>query len=263
VKLRLGEISDDNGNISVKETSDPLQYKIEDKVIELGKEFTIQTRPNGTILDITDIEGNVKGKIEFRQNTEALLSPVINIVTINTDNAGVDFSTVVTNLNDIYNTMNVAWQKGKSLKIEVNTDDYPLIEIYNNTKGKERKHILKKISEHSDYKTNQYYMIIVPVLPVAGFAPSNLKDNWFFVRLNSDEITPSHELGHCNGLDEFAVNIGVVPNTNRNASENEEVQYKSTNVMGYTHSQKEILKDFYSWQIPVIRERIKEQLNKK
>jgi hypothetical protein len=33
--------------------------------------------------------------------------------------------------------------------------------------------------------------------------------------------------------------------------------------MGYTHSQKEILKDFFSWQIPVIRERIKEQLNKK
>jgi hypothetical protein len=105
---------------------------------------------------------------------------------------------------------------------------------------------------YSDYKANQF----------DGFGPSDLKDNCFFVRPTFDEITPSHELGHCNGLDEFAVDIGAVPNRS-NVGIDTHIQYQSTNVMGYTHSQKEILKDFYSWQIPVIRERIKEQLNKK
>jgi hypothetical protein len=128
-------------------------------------------------------------------------------------------------------------------------------------KFKDVRRLWGRFKGNSDYKANQYYMIMVSELPIAGFAPSNLKDNWFFVRSNSDEITPSHELGHCNGLDEFAVNIGVVSNRS-DIGIDTHIQYQSTNVMGYTHSQKEILKDFFSWQTPVIRERIKEQLNK-
>jgi hypothetical protein len=99
-------------------------------------------------------------------------------------------------------------------------------------------------------------------LAIAGFAPPNLADNWFFVKSSflddGNEITPSHELGHCNGLDEFAVDIEAAA---REYAISAPIQYLSTNVMGYSRSASKHLKDFFSWQIPVIRKRINEQLN--
>jgi len=104
-------------------------------------------------------------------------------------------------------------------------------------------------------------MIIAPVLPVSGFAI--YRGNCFFVKSGCDDITPSHELGHCNGLSEYVVDIGVA--TQQQAVD-QPMQYISSNIMGYAdgihHTPVPLLKDFYSWQISVIRERIKEQLNK-
>ncbi|MDR0698443.1 MAG: hypothetical protein LBG28_04370, partial [Tannerella sp.] len=99
-------------NILQSENPSPLQYKIGERNAVLGTEFTLQMPPNGTILDIKDVDGNIRGKIEFRQVTEPLLSPTLNIVTLNTDNTEVNFSTVINDLNAVYNTMNVAWQQG-------------------------------------------------------------------------------------------------------------------------------------------------------
>jgi hypothetical protein len=250
VKLSLAEIPQN-------ENSSPLRYKIGDKTIELGKEFTIQTPSHGTVLDIKDIDGNVKGEIEFRQITESLLTPTLNIVTLNTDNSGVDFSSTISYLNGIYNTMHVNWQQGEQIVLNVNKTNNELAQIYDNKIVMED--VLKKLKGHPDYKVTQYYMIIAPVLPVSGFAPSNLNDNWFFVRPDFDDVTPSHELGHCNGLDEFAVNIGHIPSSRRNESAGNYTQHNNTNIMGYGSP----LKDFYSWQIPLIRENISIRINTK
>jgi hypothetical protein len=258
VRLNLTEIpSDQNPN--------PIQYKIGEKAVGLGEEFNIQTLPNGTILDIKDLNGNIMGKIEFRQIIEPLLSPVLNIVSINTNDMGVHFSTVINDLNAIYNTMNVSWQQGKQIKLDIGANNEKLsnIKVDNDL----QKTILQTLRNHPDYKSNQYYMIISPVADnFGGWASFTLSDNWFFIQKTYDKRIPAHELGHCNGLDEFVVNIGVLPGSDRDKSIDEEMQYNSSNVMGYSHDgtlRARPLKDFYSWQIPVIRKHIEEQLNKK
>jgi hypothetical protein len=252
----LGEIWNNSGSISVKENSSPLQYKIGDQTVELGKEFTLKTPAHGTILDIKDINGEIKGEIEFIQHTESTLTPTLNLVTLNVDNTTVDFSSVMTYLNSIYNTMNVYWQTGKEIKLETGLKENELNHIYDDDNV--RTTIFTKLTGYSDYKENQYYMIIAPTLSTGldGFGPADLKDNWFFAEMGFAEYIPSHELGHCNGLDEFSVNIGAT--TSANANDVNSVQRKGTNVMSYGV----LKKDFFSWQIPVIRDRINEQLNK-
>ena len=55
---------------------------------------------------------------------------------------------------------------------------------------------------------------------------------------------------------------GVVgANAGNNAIKNNEWQRKNSNVMSY-YSSMLPLPDFYSWQIPIIRARINEQINK-
>jgi hypothetical protein len=70
---------------------------------------------------------------------------------------------------------------------------------------------------------------------------------------------PAGELGHCNGLDEFAIDIGIASSQERrafNANPPNE-QYLSSSVMGYRRMNSPIpLMDFFSWQISVIREQI-------
>jgi hypothetical protein len=248
----------------------PLQYIIADRTVALGKEFTLQTPPNDTILDIKDVDGHIRGKIEFRQVTEPSLSPTLNIVTIDTSRMNVGFSTVINDLNAIYNTMNVSWLEGTHFMLDTAFTNEDL-KIINGNNGEKAKlstidRVLVTLRKQPNYSPNQYYMIVVPELATAGVAPSDLADNWFFVRSSiyrdGNKITPAHELGHCNGLDEFAVNIGAAT---REDAIKATIQYQSTNVMGYSrpNSSSRHLKDFFSWQIPVIRKRINEQLNKK
>ncbi len=129
----------------------------------------------------------------------------------------------------------------RRVKDEINnikSDDVVLTNVINTLKG------------HADYKENQYYMIIMPEKDdFGGFTGPSLAENWFIVQRTYDGRHAPHELGHCNGLDEFAVNIGVVPAANRNSSESEDIQYRSTNVMGYSsiyYSPVLPLKDFFS-----------------
>jgi hypothetical protein len=194
--------------------------------------------------------------------TEPLLSPTLNVVTINTDKMDENMTTVVKDINAVYNTMNVDWQPGKKIRLDIE-NEFEKMSI-NNVPIKE---ILDMLKRHPEYKSNQYYMIILPISDnFGGLGPSFLDDNWFFIQAKYDIRHPSHELGHCNGLDEFAVNIGLVPSTNRNSSVNEDMQYRSTNVMGYSNELKPPklpLKDFFSWQMQIVRNRIIKQMNKK
>lgn len=251
VKLLLADIPRN-------ENPSPLQYKIGEQVIELGKEFTIQTPPNGTILDIKDMHGNIKGKIEFRQISESQLTPTLNIVTINTEVTGVSHSTVVSDVNAIYNTMNVSWQVGNHIVLKLEG----ALSINDN---KDLDFVLDALRKHTNYKANQYYMIIWPNEDgFGGFAAPSLKDNWFVIQKTYDKRIPAHELGHCSGLDEYAVNIGIVPSSRRNESSGQNMQYLTTNIMGYSKqgfSSANPLMDFYSWQIPLVRQQISIRIN--
>jgi hypothetical protein len=266
VKLRLGEIVE-NGNISVKENSSPLQYTIDGEPlpIELGKEFTIRTPSNSTVLNIKDVDGNIKGQIEFRQITEPLLQPTLNIVTINTDELGIGYSfpTVFNDLNAVYSTMNVNWQQGNHIRL--NTLSLAELERIG-TDEIVRKKVFAALEKLADYKENQYYLIISPEADDWGGITHSLHENWFVVQKTYDNRHSQHELGHCNGLDEFAVNIGLVNAPVRNNSKDNVWQYRSTNIMGYSNWQYPPvlpLKDFFSWQIPLIRTNINNHINKK
>ncbi len=253
VKLLLADIPRN-------ENPSPLQYTIGDKAIELGKEFTIQTPPNGTILDIKDVDGNIKGKVEFRQINESLLTPILNIVTINAESTGIGLSTVISDVNAIYNTINVSWQEGKHIEIKVNPP-YSLNVNSNLTP------VLNALKAHSEYKANQYYMIISSEpINASGYTGPTLDQNWFVMQATYDKRVPPHELGHCSGLDEYAVNIGLLPSSRRNESSQQNMQYLTTNIMGYSDkgfSNANPLLDFYSWQISLVRERISIRINTK
>ncbi len=253
VKLLLADIPRN-------ETPSPLQYKIGDQTIELGKEFTIQTPPNGTILDIKDVDGNIKGKVEFRQINESLLTPTLNIVTINAESTGIGLSTVISDVNAIYNTINVAWQEGKHIVIKVNPP-YSLNVNSNLTP------VLNALKAHSEYKANQYYMIISSEpINASGYTGPTLDQNWFVMQATYDKRVSPHELGHCSGIDEYAVNIGLLPSSRRNESSQQNMQYLTTNIMGYSDkgfSNANPLLDFYSWQISLVRERISIRINTK
>ena len=119
---------------------------------------------------------------------------------------------------------------------------------------------------HPDYRPNEYYMIIVPSLEGSkGFTDPSLSANWFVVERSYDSRVPAHELGHCNGLDEFAVNVGEIPKEQRHDSTDKVVQRITSNVMGYNlgYGSDLPLKDFYSWQIELIRKNIEKQINTK
>jgi len=174
-----------------------------------------------------------------------------------------NYNTVISDINTIYNTLGVNWQQGKHIvlnnvsKFRIEKDNRNLVPI------------LDALHAHSDYKQNQYYMIISPVYDeFGGFAEYTLKDNWFIIQKTYDKRVPPHELGHCNGLDEFVVNIGLLPKERRNES-SEYLSYKfqfiNTNVMGYSKKGYTLfdnpLLDFYSWQMLLIRQKINERIN--
>jgi hypothetical protein len=245
-------------------------YKIGNKQIKLGDVFTvnrneIQALPGNGILDITDATGVVKGKIEFRKRTESpTLRPILNIVTVNASKVGDSyFQEIINRLNDVYGTINVSWQKGDAIGLalaEIND-----LQLENVRENKENRDIItdavKKLSR------NQYYMIIVPTLGEAinGFT-SGFDQNWFFLKHGHGDNTPAHELGHCNGLDEFAINIGAWDPAIDKERDNppQGFQYSSSNIMGYLNIYNPIPRsDFYSWQIKKLRDSIQEHLNRK
>ncbi|OFX18755.1 MAG: hypothetical protein A2041_12665 [Bacteroidetes bacterium GWA2_31_9b] len=238
----------------------PLQYKLGNKIIELGKEFSILTPPSGNILDIKDVDDNIKGKIEFKQIIETQLVPILNFVTINTEESETSYSTVINDINAIYNTINVSWQQGNHIVLNVNPP-------YSLTVNSDLSPILNALRAHVDYNPNQYYMIISPELDdFGGYAGPSLEDNWFVIQKTYDKRVPAHELGHCNGLDEYAVNIGLLPASQRNQSSLKKMQYLTSNVMGYSkegQSNANPLLDFYSWQIPLLRQKISIRINSK
>jgi len=82
-------------------------------------------------------------------------------------------------------------------------------------------------------------------LQVNGFAIKN--SNYCFLSSNFGERTPSHELGHCLGFDEVAIDLGSctqkeIKVRTCNAQEN------STNIMGYGSGW-----DLFIWQINKIK----------
>jgi hypothetical protein len=192
-----------------------------------------------------------RGGVGFRQMTETTEKCTLNFVTINTSESATDFSTVVSDLNAIYSTMNISWHEGVPLKIIVN-------EYEEDLQNKKVDIIMETLRSHPQYKSNQYYMVVSPLLSV-GFANYTLKDNYIFTPDIYDKKMPAHEIGHCSGLDEFVVNIGLFPKEERYKASDSNIQKYTTNVMGYSSNNI----DFYSWQIPTIRQHIIERINSK
>lgn len=79
---------------------------------------------------------------------------------------------------------------------------------------------------------------------------SNLDDNVLYIYQDSQSDTPAHELGHCNGLNEFAIDYyGAIVDNYKNAVETK----NSTNVMGYA----DFKHDYKKEQLTKIRNNIK------
>ncbi len=263
VKLTL--VDTDNPSILRENNASHIQYKIGDQIIELSKEFIVQTPPNGTILDIKDDNGAIKGKLEFRQINEPLLQPIVNIVIVDGQGLpdGYDFASLISNLNNVYNTMNVNWQKG--IEVKVNTVPIGSAEL--------EKKISEVLEKSPDYKKNQYYIIPFPKenTGAAGFT-IGLGGNYLYLNtaqpfsLMLEDDVVAHELGHCSGLDEISINIGAASASDRTEAQTNDYQFKSSNVMGYRRKlggDTPPKRDFYSWQIQLIRESIQKRLNNK
>ncbi len=240
---------------SAFEIESPIQYRIGGLglTVMLGQEFSIPTQPHGTKLDILDLDNEIKGQIEFRQITESLLSPTLNFVTINTDETSIDFATVIEDINKIYATMNVNWLQGNQIILNGINIEKPWGSNMNIDP------ILNALLAYEEYDEKQYYMIIASGGDdFGGFSNWNLDCNWFIHQKSYSNRIPAHELGHCNGLDEFAVNIGNLPAERRNEANYDAFQKQSTNIMGYN---KKNGNDFYSWQIPIVRAKINKRIN--
>jgi hypothetical protein len=243
-------------DIDKSQNSNTITYRIKDKQVSLNEEFTIHTESHGTVLEIKDMQGNIKGKIEFRQIAESPISCTLNIVTIDYAVMPADFSEIIADLNSIYNTMNVNWQPGKHInlttdeKTNVNNDD-KIFGALQNYKDNENKKV---------YKSTEYYMIYKSMDEDKGGYTKGFGKNYIFVNKDMSSSTrlenhvAAHELGHCNGLNEVAIDIGINAG---NSAEGSDMQYQSTNVMGYRHMSDPPTLDFYSWQIPLLLESIK------
>ncbi|MBR2196583.1 MAG: hypothetical protein IJ911_13350 [Salinivirgaceae bacterium] len=239
----------------------PLCYVIEDNNVVLGSEFLIQTPPSGTILDIKDVDGNIKGQIEFRQINEPLLKPTLNLVTINDDENNVDFSVLLNDINAVYNTINVSWQRGREIKLSIDVD-------YSLKINSKDKSVVNTLRSNPGYKEDEYYFIITTQdIGASGYAVEPLLNgNMVVMKAEYDKRVPPHELGHCSGLDEYVVNIGLIPSNLRNEAKNKRMQYSNTNIMSYSDEaikNSNPLLDFYSWQINIIREHIIKRINTK
>jgi hypothetical protein len=84
-------------------------YVIDDQNVEKDVEFEQKVKNTGTELDIVDINKKIKGRVEFREISYDKLEPVLNFVTINTDKSEIDYSTVISDINNIYSTINIVW----------------------------------------------------------------------------------------------------------------------------------------------------------
>ncbi len=90
--------------------------------------------------------------------------------------------------------------------------------------------------------------------------------NWFVQICENRSSTVAHELGHCAGLDEFAYDLGITTRqiTPPLALFNFPGQVNNTNVMGYNSIYRNLPHiDFFSWQIQIIRNNIKNRINNK
>jgi hypothetical protein len=271
IMLQLAAVNDNGSGIRIINESEKLEYNIGDKPVMLGGErsvpITVKPQDKNTV-DITDMYSNTRGKIEFRQISGEELPPILNIVTINGDPDGINdyigfLDSVLTNINGIYSAMNIKWQRGRHIPINVSGFDRT-IGISGNEGMKDN--IIEILG---NYDSKQYYMIVVSNLSsendINGFTEYNERNgtNWFFVRndlnsANEDANTYAHELGHCNGLHEYAVDIGLVAANKREAIINSPAQRETTNVMGYGRNKP--LKDFFSWQIEIIRRLMKNRI---
>jgi hypothetical protein len=168
-----------------------------------------------------------------------------------------DADEIMADLNATYNTMSVYWGKGNELII-LSMEEYE-------KKDKSNRELLddiyEKLKEHPQYKKNEYYMIFTDLLEKseAGLTITTndepITNHCFINYINypyteNQKYTPAHELGHCNGLGEMYVDIGSVP-------DKKDYQHNSSNVMGYRNmfGTPPVI-DFYSWQIPLLRESI-------
>jgi len=257
VKMKL--TSTNQSNRSVAEQKD-FFYVINGNQIKIGEEFEVTASIN-QIINIFDINEEQRGAVEFRKfsESEETLEPLLNLVYLDeTLPGGMTLSGIVADLNRVYNTMGVNWIPGETIRLTIS-------EYYESGGKINPQDIVDAISNRKD---NQYYMIIVKaddanrepfVQGPHAYTHPSLSKNYFLQLPEYRILTPRHELAHCNGIDEFAYDFGITtPNQiSRQNLLNNEFQRETTNVMGYNSNNI----DFYSWQIHIIRQKIRDRIN--
>ena len=120
-------------------------------------------------------------------------------------------------------------------------------------------------------------MIIKQMEENHGGLATGLGNNYFYINSNVtfnemlEDHMAAHELGHCNGLDEIAINIGEMqasPQTRKSlAAAPGTLQFSSSNVMGYRRKLGSDITppniDFHSWQILLLRKNIQVRISNK
>lgn len=232
-------------------------YTIGEQQVRIGTTFTMSVTPGQTI-NIYDSNNAVKGAIEFRRFTGEVLEPVLNLVYLDEQlPAEVSLSRTVADLNQVYSTMGVRWKEGKTIHL-------PMDRYYDD----DGKIVVEMINEAIPTHSNKHYYMMVVKDDDKNRHPFNMgvhgythgfDKNYFFQLPKYNFTTPLHELGHCNGVDEFVYDFGILPKPLPGESRgylNNEYQKSTNNVMGYKPS----AIDFYSWQIHRIRQNIRNRI---
>lgn len=252
VKLKLTSTNQENR--SALEQNDYF-YLINGNQVKIGEEFEMTASAN-QIVNIYDINDELRGAIEFRKFFGEILEPKLNLVYLDESlPAGMTLSGVVADLNSVYSTIGINWKVGEA--IHISPSNYYIGDKINHQ---------EIVNAIEDRKNNQYYMILVKETDAnrepfsqGSFGYTLEFDKNYFLQLPEFRTTtPRHELAHCNGVDEFAYDFGIttpsqIPRRNLN---NNVFQRNTTNVMGYNSNNI----DFYSWQIHIIRQSISSRI---
>ena len=180
----------------------------------------------------------------------------------------------VSKTNKIYYAAGIEWQKGETIDLNINLNELKgrwstksESDVTKSSAKMQMQYIQSKLRNFKKYSRKQYYIVVLPdhlfddylnKEGVEGFiiAKNNaMDDNVLYIReSNTDLNVPAHELGHCNGLNEFAIDYYKA---NKNYEYDERTK-NTTNIMGYA-----IFRcDFKIDQIKRIRQNIKTRITK-
>ncbi|MBP5458007.1 MAG: hypothetical protein J6Y37_16080 [Paludibacteraceae bacterium] len=244
-----------------------LTYKVKNG--DMIKEANLHSTINMESFDLSkDVEietmnGEKKGVVRFEKSYEGeALKPRLNMVIVNEtphEAIGEDLDKLIAALNEIYYVAGIEWQKGNLIK-----------STYTFSDREEEKVSVKNIAKRVNARNSEYYFIVYPgklktkggaygfALGVGGNIMTVSKEGF-----NGEDAfkmavqAVAHELGHNNGLDEFAIDFYNIDSVDRNNYIESQRTMNTTNVMGYRTG---FQLDFNKRQIKIMRESIKKRI---